>query len=865
VASTPAIAKLTDPPSERAPDVAELADPYTCMTPRFGWLAQFFARHFFRDFAFDPEDAARLKRLEQRGAVIYVMRYSSRLDYFLFNWLFLAAGIRRAGFATGLRYYLYRPLPQALGLMARRLWLRTRLGREGMRDRSLAVTRGLVEGGGTLFLFLRTNQIRSRVLRRRGALAAAQKELDYLSEVVDTTFGSPREVALVPLALFWRKGARARRRFLNVFYGGPERPTDTSKVLSFLWNYENLALRVGTPIDLRGFVDERRSDGVERVAKQVRRSILIFLRREERPVLGAALRPRARIEEAVLRDADVRSQIEAEAASSGRSLRREESRALRYVREIAASPSPSMLAALDVIVSWIFRKLFVRIEVTGLDRTVEEAKLRPLVLVPSHRSHFDYLILSWLFYERHLVPPLVAAGINLAFWPLGPIFRRAGAFFLRRSFAGNRLYASVFRSYVQMLLKDGVTQEFFIEGTRSRTGKTLQPRLGMLDMILEAFGRGVRQDVALIPVAFTYERLVEESSITEERRGKRKSSETLIELIRARSVLKRRFGSVTVRFGEPISLSDSVDLTTAEFAHEICRQINQLVTAGRSSVSATALLGGSARAVRQSVFAERVSEVARVLEISGFARSENLEECLVRREPERAAGLLLQAGLVERLVRPEGTLLSFPDSSREALAYYRTTIGPGLVWPAVLALGLWRETPRSDVIGAASEWLDLLRLEYFPPGESERCERLNSMLEHFESRGWLLRDAEAHLQATPEGRSWLGFFASQLLPVLETYNALFAAAAGAGVPVPRKRLLADAQRALEDQRLLGEARCTEAVCPTTLANALKLLLEEGVLVVEGDARSDEALFGAGPDFERLGPLRERLGSTMRTR
>ena len=596
------------------------------MTERFGRTATLFGKRFFGEFDFERHDAERLAELDRRGAVVYVMRYSSRLDYFLFNWLFLLHGIRLSAFANGIKFFYYRPFTEALRLLWQGVIERVRRGASGMRERSIVQIRQCVRDGGSAFLFLRTDKIRTRVRSKRGALAEGRTELDYLREVVDTAFASDVPVSLVPLALFWRKGARPERPFLNLFYGGNERPTDSGKVVAFLWNYRNLAVRVGQPIDLRAFVDQNRESGRERVVKQVRRSLLIFLRREEKPVVGAPLPTFARVQEAVLEDGEVRRVI-AEVSSGKRSPARVEARARKNLAEIAASPSATMLAVLAVLVEWLFKRLFARIDVHGLEPVVEAAKLHPLVLVPSHRSHFDYLILSWLFYQNHLVPPQVAAGINLSFWPLGPIFRRGGAFFLRRSFDGDPLYRAVFRGYVQHLIKDGVTQEFFIEGTRSRTGKTLRPRLGMLRMVLEAYARGARRDLYLVPIGFTYERLVEESSITGERGGARKQRESLFSLLRAHTVLRYKYGSVTVRFGEPISLAqyfgDAVprrsgpgqipDLRelTAEFGVEISRRIDSLITAGRSAVAAAALLGQPANALREEELRERVVEVAR--------------------------------------------------------------------------------------------------------------------------------------------------------------------------------------------------------------------------------------------------------------
>ena len=438
-----------------------------------------------------------------------------------------------------------------------------------------------------------------------------------------------------------------------------------------------------------------------------------------------------------------------DAAGSGGILGAE-TRARRYLREIAANQSPTMLAVLSAVVGAIFRRVFGRFVVHDIDRIVEAAKLHPLVLVPSHRSHFDYMILSWLFYQHHLVPPHVAAGTNLAFFPLGPIFRRAGAFFLRRSFEGNQLYAAVFRSYVQLLIKDGASQEFFIEGTRSRTGKTLQPRLGMLGMMLDAYARGARRELYLVPIGFTYERLVEERSMSEERSGKSKRGESLLQLFKARSVLRNRFGSVIVRFGEPLPASeyisryetDSSDDTAPELrvaterlGIEISRRLNELITASRTSVASVSLLGSPVQAVRETDFVERVREIDAFLRLLDVPRTLPFEQCMTRGEPESTVELLLKSGLVSRTRSRGGTVLTIREGARGSLDYYRSTILSSLAWPAAVAHALREPLPRSELLEAASGWLELLRIEFFPSEGERRIERLEQIVDHMARGG----------------------------------------------------------------------------------------------------------------------------------
>ena len=187
---------------------------------------------------------------------------------------------------------------------------------------------------------------------------------------------------------------------------------------------------------------------------------------------------------------------------------------------MAANFHGSYFSILEFMFNRIWPRLFQGVEYAGLERVTETMRQHPVVLVPCHRSHFDYLIISYLFHVNYLSPPHIAAGINLSFWPLGPLFRGAGAFFIRRSFEDNALYKTVFRSYLKFLIREGYTQEFFIEGGRSRTGKILTPKLGMLSALVDAFLDGVRRDLYFVPVSIHYGRVVEEEEYQRELGGR---------------------------------------------------------------------------------------------------------------------------------------------------------------------------------------------------------------------------------------------------------------------------------------------------------------------------------------------------------
>jgi glycerol-3-phosphate O-acyltransferase len=176
--------------------------------------------------------------------------------------------------------------------------------------------------------------------------------------------------------------------------------------------------------------------------------------------------------------------------------------------------------------------------------------------VPCHKSHFDYLILSYTLFQHWMSVPVIAAGVNLSFFPMGTIFRKGGAFFMKRTFKDNPLYSHTFAAYVRTILQERIPLEFFIEGTRSRSGKLMLPKKGLLSMILQGWESGVTRDVIFVPVYVGYDTVVEEGSYIREMKGAEKEKEGLWAMIKAGNVLKNRYGKVYVRFSKPISMNE---------------------------------------------------------------------------------------------------------------------------------------------------------------------------------------------------------------------------------------------------------------------------------------------------------------------
>jgi len=864
----------------------------SAMTERFNLFFRFFAKRFFGHFSLDPEVVERLGSLEARGSVVYVMRYSSRLDYFLFNTLFVRHGLRLSSFANAIHFFYYRPLHQLVPIM-----LRLPLGRprEVGHSEDLEIVREHVAAGRSLFLFLRTQRLRTFFKRRKSEKRS--DELDLIREVVrqvsEQAEPSTREVFVVPLAIFWRKGPRAQNRFLNVHHGSLTRPSDFVKVARFLLTYRSLTVKVGEAVDVRGFAAENQGEDWRHIARKIRRAILIYLYREEKVVEGPTLRPRWRVLREVLGDQGVREAMTERVRGRNASPEKVEREVEKFFREISANMSSTWLALAAATVGGLFGRLFASIEVHRLAEVAENAKKHPIVLVPSHRSYFDFLILSWLFYQNYLVPPHIAARDNMAFGPFGFLFRHVGAFFLRKSF-DDPLYKQVFQAYVGYLVREGFTQEFFIEGGRSRTGKTLAPRLGMLGWDVDAFLESRRRDLFFVPIAISYERLVEESGMIEELDGGEKSQESMWGLFRARKYLQRRFGSVHVSFGEPISLAGALGRQREAFqalqrgqidslqerekledkkrefvaglGHSLVERIGLAMVATATSVAAVVLLGSSHSGLLRESLVKRVRGVVGLLQLQGVRLTPAFERDLGG-ELQESIAFLVRSDLIEVRADQRGEILLFQESRRRALDIYRNSISHFLVIPSIVARAILARRAKSEFQEDLRGWLDIFYREYYVSRDLY-LSRGEAVAEHFEHSGWI-RPGGERWEPTPSGVEMLMVFAEQTRGVIEFYETatrILMHAEGRGL---RTQLLKQTHEAFESSRILGRARRAEAPTDSSFDNVMLWLGSRDIIrseqVSTGKRAAKGTRYAPGEHWAEIESLCALLASALSDR
>jgi glycerol-3-phosphate O-acyltransferase len=402
-----------------------------------------------------------------------------------------------------------------------------------------------------------TENDRTVVLRRRHGFIfrrPGKQASGRLKRIVEASIREGgKELLLVPVAIYWGRSPQKEQSWLRLlFTENWDVAGRTRKLFTTIFQGRNTLLRYSSPLPLSSIVHAGLEP--ELAIRKVSRILRVHFRQRRIATVGPDLSHRRTLANEVLRDPRVRAAIALEAGDSRPKLERSNQKARKYVHEIAAHISYPTVRVFERFLGWVWTRIYDGVELGHIERLHQVARNHEIVYVPCHRSHLDYLLLSYIVYHQGLSLPHVAAGINLNMPVVGPVLRRGGAFFLRRSFKGNRLYATVFNAYLRQILMRGHSIEYFVEGGRSRTGRLLKPKAGMLAMTVDSYVREPRLPVVFMPVYFGYEKLLEGDSFINELGGAEKKKETLGGLIRSAKSLRENYGKVYVNIGEPISL-----------------------------------------------------------------------------------------------------------------------------------------------------------------------------------------------------------------------------------------------------------------------------------------------------------------------
>ena len=535
---------------------------------------------------------------------------------------------------------------------------------------------------------------------RRGPRRGRQPgRLERLAEAVQA--GRASEVIIVPVSVFWgRSPDKERSLFKLLFAEGWGLVGRLRKLFMIIFHGRNVLVQFSEPVQLSQLLVEEPDPA--RVARKLGRVLRVHFRRLRIATLGPDLSHRRTLLNQVLNSDPVRRAIRRHSEVNKVPIQKAVAKARRYANEIAANYSYTTVRVMERLLAWLWNRLYDGVEVSGIDRLKAVTEGNEVIYVPCHRSHIDYLLLSYVVYQNGLVPPHIAAGVNLNLPVIGPILRSGGAFFMRRSFRDDPLYAAVFRRYFSLNLAKGVAMEYFIEGGRSRTGRLLPAKPGMLAMTVRAYLREPVRPVVFVPVYFGYERLFEGRSYVSELAGKPKEKETILGMLKAVRQLRREFGRVHVNFGTPFFLEDVLDAhrpgwraevteedekpawsgpVVESLGDEILKRINAAAAVSPVNLLAMALLATPRQSMVEQPLVRILELFATLLRTAPYAESVTVTG---------AGGAEMIAygerlGLLERKPHRLGDIISLAPKEALLATYYRNNTAHLLALPSIVA------------------------------------------------------------------------------------------------------------------------------------------------------------------------------------
>jgi glycerol-3-phosphate O-acyltransferase len=713
--------------------------------------------------------------------------------------------------------------------------------------------------------------------RRRSFWDAMQSRRPppYLLAVIEELRAdSVRDMLLVPTAVYWGRAPQKEGSWLRLLFAENwALTTRARKFFAVLVNGRNVFVEFGEPISLCSMLDAAPAQDQARRMTRILRGVL---RRQRATRIGPDLSHRRTIVARVLRARAVRAVVAAEAREKHDTYRPGLLQARKYAFEIAANYSHAFVQFAEKLLGRVWNRVYDGVKFNHAGTLKEVSEGNEVVYVPCHRSHMDYLLLSYVIYHQGYAVPHIAAGINLNIPVIGKLLRKGGAFFIRRTFAGNALYTVVFMKYLAAIMARGHSIEYFIEGGRSRTGRLLHPKTGMLSMTVRSYLRDPVRPVVFVPVYFGYERIVEANTYISELSGAPKKKESWLDLLLSLRVLRERFGTVHVNVGEPIRLNDllethlpkwreqrfdddtrspAVNALVNDLALGIMRGINAAAAVTPINLLAMALLATPRGALPETALLRQLELYLKLLRASPYSPRVTVTDAT----PAEILSYGESLKILSRVPQKLGDIVRMSDESAQLIAYYRNNVLhlfalPSLVACAFIGNSMLRT---EDIQRLAWRVYPYVASELFLRWREDELSRVvdgvlaalaeNGVLQPDESRSAWMRpppDSPAAVQ--------LSMLAQGTIQTIERYYLAISLLlkAGSGV-ITQKALEQDCQLAAQRINMLYGFNSPEFFDRALFQNFIDLLRERGVIRVGagGNLEFDEVLVRVAADAQ----------------
>jgi len=772
--------------------IGDTSEHFACFYPgNSGFLPSYIINRFFDKIKLDVKKTEKLNRLNEKGVVIYVGKYKSLFEFLYYHTALKKLALPYPEIAFEFRFFFLMPVNRLLRIFIsqcdhffRHFKLKNPYETHYF-DHEFSK-------GHSGFLHM----VEGKSFYRR----FVESGPDPLRHLIEFQKNSTRPLFLVPQAIvFSTKPVRTTSTFMDILLGSNEKPGKLKRLLAMWQNPEKICVEISAPLNLKEFLNQPDIRDIDEdfQAYTLRNHLIDMLNRQKKSITGPVLKSRDELTEDILTQHPLQSFMRDHSEKEGQSLMVTHKKAASYIEEIAANYNLNIIFIFEKVLTWAFNNIFegLVVDYEGLDRIKEESKKAPVILAPCHKSHLDYLLLSYMMFKNNMPCPHIAAGKNLSFWPLGPIFRGGGAFFLRRTFKGAVLYSRIFAAYIEKLLSEGFNIEFFIEGGRSRTGKLLPPKLGFLSMLIKAYKNGACEDLIFMPTYVGYDRVLEEDAYIHEIEGGKKNPENLSQLLNARKFLKKKYGKVYIKFHEPFSLSDYLDekgldlesmnneqhmALCQSMGYKLLNAINKSSIITPHGIIASAILNASGSSFSKKELMFRVNSYMNMLTISDVELSDTLTI-----DPDLALNHVLKLFVSRKFIEladeteeeiTENTRFFVKDNKRPILDYYKNNAICFFIPAAYTAIAILK----TDTFQFSSEdltdtycFLQNFFIDEFSFDEETTCiEEIHICIRAFIEDGILVPTPSFSdtYNLTSEGYRKLKGFSEFLRPFLESYK-----------------------------------------------------------------------------------------------
>lgn len=699
---------------------------------------------------------------------------------------------------------------------------------------------------------------------------------DTLLRLVETLKANPDlDVDLVPVSVYWGRAPQKERSWFRLLLAEDWALTSgVRKLLTVVFNGRTTMVEIGDPVSLRGLLGTE--PGARRDARRIARMARTLFARQRAARIGPDLSHRRTIVTRVLRTRAVRAALVQEMREKKIGRRQALHVARKYAEEIAANYSHRFVIAMEAVFTRVWNRLYDGVTFANVESLEDVAEGNEIVYVPCHRSHMDYLLLSYAIFRQGYAIPHIAAGLNLNIPVVGRFLRKGGAFFIRRSFRGNVLYTQVFMKYLATIMARGHSIEYFIEGGRSRTGRLLAPKTGMLSMTVRSYLRDPVRPIVFVPVYFGYERVVEAGTYVSELSGKPKEKESVLGLIRSLGVLREKFGRVHVNVGQPIELralldAHAPDWETQAFTDDtrapwigrladdlglrIMRNINSAAAVTPVNLLAVTLLATRRQSMLQADLVRQIDLYIALLR--DFPYDSHMTLTKLNADEVIRYGAAMK--IVQLQPHVDGDLVRMTDECAVLSAYYRNNVLHLFAMPSLVACAFVGNSVMrtEDIQRLAWRVYPYIAAELFLRyDEAELPGVIEGVLNALAQRGLVVRiehgDAWQRAPSTSVEAVQLSYLAQATIQTIERYYLAIALLLKAGSGTVTQRTLVDhCQRMAQRMTMLYGFNSPEFFDRTLFESFIDLMRERGVIqgAAGGPLEFDEVLVRVARDAE----------------